>query len=66
MPKVSVIVPVYNVERFLPDCIESLLSQTLEEIELIFVNDASPDGSLRILQEYARRYPERSSSLTIR
>lgn len=59
MPKVSVIVPVYNVERFLPDCIESLLSQTLEEIELIFVNDASPDGSLQILQEYARRYPEK-------
>ena len=59
MPKVSVIIPVYNVEQFLSDCIESLLQQTLKEIELIFVNDASPDGSLQILQEYAQHYPEK-------
>lgn len=48
-PKVSVIVPVYNAEQKLNRCIESLLSQTLKEMEFIFVNDASTDGSLQIL-----------------
>ena len=43
MVKVSVIVPVYNTEHMLKACIDSLLHQTLQEIELIFVNDASPD-----------------------
>ncbi|MBQ7885762.1 MAG: glycosyltransferase [Clostridia bacterium] len=51
-PKVSVIIPVYNCEKFLPQCIDSLRVQTLEEIELIFVCDASPDNSLSILREY--------------
>ena len=50
-PLVSVIVPVYNVERYIRECVSSLLGQTLEEIELIFVDDASPDGSVRIIQE---------------
>jgi len=50
-PKVSVIVPVYNCEAFLPQCIDSLRAQTLSELELIFVCDASPDGSLAILRE---------------
>ena len=50
-PRVSVIVPVYNCEAYLPACIDSLRKQTLEEIELIFVCDASPDGSLAILRE---------------
>jgi len=49
-PKVSVIVPVYNCEAFLQACIDSLTGQTLEEIELIFVCDASPDDSLSILR----------------
>ncbi len=51
-PKVSVIVPVYNCEAFLPACVSSLRAQTLSEIELIFVCDASPDGSLAILRAY--------------
>ena len=42
-PKVSVIVPVYNVERYLDRCIQSLLNQTLKEIEIILVDDESPD-----------------------
>ena len=48
--KVSVIIPVYNCEKYLPECIASLRAQTLEEIEMIFVCDASPDNSLSILQ----------------
>ena len=48
--KVSVIVPVYNCEAYLPACIASLRAQTLEDIELIFVDDASSDGSLALLR----------------
>ena len=51
-PKVSIIVPVYNCEAFLPACIDSLKNQTLKEIEMIFVCDASPDDSLSILRSY--------------
>lgn len=50
-PKVSVIIPVYKCEPFLRECIGSLRAQTIEAIELIFVCDASPDGSLTILRE---------------
>jgi len=49
-PKVSVIIPVYNCEAYLPQCIDSLRRQTMREIELIFVCDASPDNSLSILR----------------
>ena len=49
-PKVSVIVPVYGAEAFLPTCISSLRAQTLRDIELIFVCDGSPDNSLAILR----------------
>ena len=49
----SVIVPVYNVEEYLPSCIESVLNQTFSDFELILVNDGSPDNSLSILEEYA-------------
>ena len=51
-PKVSVIVPVYNSEKFIRQCIESLLIQTMAEIELIFVDDGSTDNSCAIVQEY--------------
>ena len=54
MIRVSVIVPVYGCEAFLPDCIASLRAQTLSDIELIFVCDASPDGSLTILRQAER------------
>lgn len=47
-PKVSVIIPVYGAEAFLPDCIASLRAQTLRDIELIFICDGSPDHSLAI------------------
>lgn len=56
-PKISIIVPVYNVERYLARCLDSLIGQTLQEIEIICVDDQSPDRSLEILQAYAAREP---------
>lgn len=55
MVKVSVIIPVYNVENYLRQCLDSVVNQTLREIEIICVNDSSTDGSLAILEEYARK-----------
>ena len=52
-PKVSVIVPVYNVEKYLKRCLDSLINQTLKDIEIIVVNDGSTDNSLDILNKYA-------------
>lgn len=54
-PKVSIIVPVYNVEKYLYRCMDSLINQTLEDIEIIAINDGSTDSSLEILQEYEKR-----------
>lgn len=54
MPKVSVIVPIYNVEKYLEKCINSLLSQTLEDIQIILVNDGSKDNSGNIAKEYGK------------
>lgn len=54
MPKVSVIVPIYNVEKYLEKCINSLLSQTLEDIQIILVNDGSKDNSGNIAKEYEK------------
>lgn len=55
--KISVIIPVYNVEAYLRDCLNSVIHQTLKEIEIICVNDGSTDGSLSILEEYAQQDP---------
>ena len=52
MPKVSVIVPIYNVEKYLEKCLETLVHQTLEEIEIILVNDGSKDESEKIAKKY--------------
>jgi len=55
LPKVSVIVPVYNVEPYLRRCLDNLVNQTLKDIEIICINDCSPDNSLVILKEYAKK-----------
>lgn len=56
--KVSVIIPVYQVENYLERAVDSVLAQTLEEKEIILVDDGSPDGSPEICDRYARQYPE--------
>ncbi|HTX61950.1 MAG TPA: glycosyltransferase [Methanobacterium sp.] len=53
--KVSIIIPVYNVEKYLEECLESLINQTLKDIEIICVNDGSTDNSIEILEEYAKK-----------
>lgn len=55
MPKVSIIIPTYNVENYLRECMESVVNQSLHDIEIICINDGSTDGSLKILQEYAQK-----------
>ncbi len=55
MPKVSIIIPVYNSEKYLRQCLDSVVNQTLKDIEIICVNDCSPDNSISILQEYANK-----------
>lgn len=55
MPKVSVIIPVYNVEKYLRQCLDSVVNQTLKDIEIICVNDGSTDNSQQILEEYAKK-----------
>lgn len=55
MPKVSVIIPVYNVEKYLRECLDSVINQALKDIEIICVDDGSPDNSLSILKEYANK-----------
>ena len=53
--KVSVLVPIYNVEKYLSQCLDSIVNQTLKEIEIICINDGSTDGSPQIIKEYAKR-----------
>lgn len=53
MPKVSICIPVYNVEKYIGRCIESIQKQSLQDIEIIIVNDCSPDASMEIVRKYA-------------
>ncbi len=57
MPKVSIIVPVYNEEEYVSTCLLSLINQTLDDIEIILIDDNSTDNSLNILLDYAKKYP---------
>ena len=57
MPKISVIVPVYKVEKYIEKCVCSLMEQTLDDVEYIFVDDCSPDNSIKILETTLGRYP---------
>jgi glycosyltransferase family protein len=55
MPKISVVVPVYNVEKYLKECLDSILNQSYKDFEVVCVNDGSTDNSLEILNEYAKK-----------
>ncbi|MCM1160430.1 MAG: glycosyltransferase [Roseburia sp.] len=57
--KVSIIVPVFNSEDSLSACIDSLVNQTLEDMEILFINDGSTDNSLQILESYQKQYPDK-------
>lgn len=59
MPKVSVIVPFYNVEGYIEKCLDTLVNQTLKGIEIVLVNDGSTDRSIEIVNKFLRRYPEK-------
>lgn len=58
-PKVSVIVPVYNVEQYIEKCAESLFSQTLDDLEILFIDDCSPDSSVELIENTLKKYPSR-------
>lgn len=57
MVKVSIIVPFYNVEKYIEKCLTSLVNQTLEEIEIILVNDGSKDNSIKVAKDFEQKYP---------
>lgn len=65
MPKVSVIIPVYGVEKYIERCARSLFNQTLDDIEYIFVDDCSPDRSIEILNQVIGEYPRRKDQVQI-
>lgn len=54
--KLSVLVPIYNVEKYLPECLDNLCAQTLKSLEIICINDGSTDASGAILDEYSKNY----------
>jgi group 2 glycosyl transferase len=62
MKKVSIIVPVYNVEKYLAKCLDSLVNQTLEDLEIIVVDDGSRDNSKQIIDEFQTKYPDKIKS----
>lgn len=55
MAKISIAIPVYNVEKYLKECLDSVVNQTFQDIEILCINDGSTDNSLAILQEYAKK-----------
>jgi glycosyltransferase involved in cell wall biosynthesis len=65
MYKISVVVPVYNVAKYIERCVCSLMEQTLNDIEYIFVNDCTPDNSIEILKQTLKRYPHRKYDVKI-
>ena len=57
MPKVSLIIPVYNVENYIEKCLNSVVNQTLKDMEVIIVNDGSKDSSKQKIEKYLKKYP---------
>lgn len=64
MPKLSIIVPAYNAENYLKKCLDSLLNQTIKDIEVLIVNDESTDNTQAIIDEYVSKYPNICKSFT--
>ena len=65
MPKVSVIVPVYGVEKYIERCVRSLMGQTLKDMQFIFVDDCTPDNSINLLKDIIKDYPNRENQVVI-
>lgn len=63
--KISVIIPIYKVERYITRCAESLMRQTLPEVQFVFVDDATPDNSISLLEAVLERFPERRGDVVI-
>lgn len=64
MPKISIIIPVYNGEKYIGRCLDSVLNQTFDDVEVLAINDGSKDGSLDVLKDYEGKYPEKIKVLT--
>ena len=62
--KISVIVPVYNVENYLGKCLNSLVNQTLPEIEILVINDGSTDNSQKIIEFFQNKFPQKIKAFT--
>ncbi len=65
MPKVSVIIPVYGVEKYIERCARSLFEQTLDDIEYLFIDDCTPDKSIEMLKQVLEDYPHRKPQVVI-
>lgn len=65
IPLVSVIVPIYGVERFIEQCVRTLMDQTLRDIEYVFVDDCTPDNSMEILGRVIQDYPYRKGHVKV-
>lgn len=65
MPKVSIIIPVYGVEKYIERCARSLFEQTLDDIEYLFIDDCTPDKSVEILKHVLEEYPQRKNQVVI-
>jgi len=63
--KVSILVPVYGVEKYIGQCAETLFSQTYDDIEYIFVDDCTPDNSIQVLRQVLSTYPQRANQVSI-
>ncbi len=62
---VTILIPIYGVEQYIADCADSLFSQTYPDIEYVFCDDCTPDGSVRVLEKTIQRYPERRNAVRI-
>ena len=61
----SIIVPIYNVEKFIAKCVTTLMEQDYKNIEYIFVNDCTPDNSMQVLSDTLTKYPNRKDDIKI-